>query len=157
MGQRALMSSWSLVSAGHMTQVPALLGAHEDTLSITADANIESQEPYLMQSKKLERLGMLSFALRMCWDSLWNEGVETQTAFLPCAAISTLQERAHEDLAARSERKTTTFLSDGDILTGWMTRVVSTSLPTPRPLTILHAMNVRFRVVAVKQSPGVFL
>lgn len=122
MGQQAFMRSWSLVLADRAAEVPTLLGAHEDALLTAAEAEPPHQrQSYEMQLKALSSLDKLSFGLRMGWDMLW-ESCETRSIFLPDAAMRRLREQALKDIADQGEEvKAAPFLSDGDILTGWLT------------------------------------
>lgn len=49
------------------------------------------------------------------------------------------------------------FISEGDVLTAWTLRAVATSLPQPRPVAALHALNARFRLSSLVQAPGVYI
>ncbi|KAF7194592.1 O-acetyltransferase PaAT-2 [Pseudocercospora fuligena] len=145
MGQQALVRNWSRVLAGEQSQVAPLLGARDDVLSIAAEAEDPNPEPFLVARQKLTGLGMLSFGSRMAWDVFWNTA-ETRSIFLSATAVSGLQERSRDELAKMRPGERPHLISINDILTAWMARIVSSSLPQPRPLTVLHAINTRFRL-----------
>jgi hypothetical protein len=67
--------------------------------------------------------------------------------YLPRAAIEALTAQAKSD----------SFVSEGDVLTAWTLRALAQSLPAPRPITALHALNARFRLPALKDADGVFI
>jgi hypothetical protein len=43
------------------------------------------------------------------------------------------------------------------VLTAWATRAVASSLSQARPVTVLHALNVRFRLSLLFQSSDVYV
>lgn len=49
------------------------------------------------------------------------------------------------------------FLSHGDILTAWTLRAIATSLPSPKRITTLHAMNARFCLPRLIDASGICL
>ncbi|KFY23515.1 hypothetical protein V493_05814 [Pseudogymnoascus sp. VKM F-4281 (FW-2241)] len=152
MGQQALLRAWSLVLAGREGDVPALLGAREDVLLSLPDPKDEDddhddQQQQLQQRKRLQGFGMFMFGLRFLSGLLWNRVVESRTIFLPKAAVANLRAQAQEDLNGE-------FISEGDVLTAWATRAVASST-APRPVTVLHALNLRFRLPSLIHAAGV--
>ncbi|KAH8911586.1 hypothetical protein BR93DRAFT_351993 [Coniochaeta sp. PMI_546] len=156
MGQQALLHAWSLVLAGRESDVPPVLGAREDVICVAADAPVEKEE-FRMGQKRLKGWNMLMFGLRYAWDMLRNPQVETRTVFLPRRAVAELRRQAEVDLAAVDGGEKNIFVSDGDVLTAWATQAVASSLPQPRPVTVLHALNARFRLSALAQASGVYI
>jgi hypothetical protein len=97
------------------------------------------------------------FVLRFVWDLLWNQVVETRTIFLPKRAVNELCRQARGDLAAQDNGEQKPFIGEGDVLTAWAARAVASSLPKPRPVTVLHALNARFRLTPLLQASGVYI
>jgi len=157
MGQQALLRGWSLVLAGRESEVPPMLGAREDAICAIADAPVEKPEEFKVGQKQLRGWSMVMFGLRFVWDLLWNPVVDTRTIFLPQRAVAQLQRQAQEDLVAQAGGEKEPFVSEGDVLTAWATRAVASSLPNPRPVTVLHAINTRFRLPSLIQSSGVYI
>ncbi|KAK1754792.1 hypothetical protein QBC47DRAFT_226401 [Echria macrotheca] len=158
MGQQALVHAWSLVLAGKGHEVPPVLGARDDAISAAADASDENEEFRLGQNR-LTGWAMLRFGLRFAWDMLWNPVVETRAIFLPKRVVAQLRQQAEEGLIADNDRGEKQFVSEGDVLTAWAARAVASSLPQPRPVTILHALNARFRLPSLRahEGAGVFV
>lgn len=154
MGQQALLRAWTLVLAGREADVPPLLGAHDDAMEAAAKSSIE--EEYILKQRLLKGWGMLTFGARFAWDILWNRVVETRTVFLPASAMAALRRQAQDDLAA-NDRGEKPFISEGDVLTAWGINAVASSLPQPRPITALHALNARFRLSSLINAPGVYV
>lgn len=155
MGQQALLHGWSLVLAGRELEVPPMLGAREDTMCEAAGALVD-REQYKMLETRIKGWNMLMFGLRFAWDMLWYPSVETRTVFLPKRTVAALRSQAQRDLAVEDGGEEKRFVSEGDVLTAWATRAVASSLPEPRPITVLHALNARFRLSSLAQAPGVY-
>lgn len=151
MGQQAFLEAWSLVLAGRESEVPPVLGAREDTLlTLTSDPS-SPQDAYMLNSQRLAGLSMVKFGARFAWDMLTQPASSTRTICLPKATLSALRARAQKDITAAE------FISDGDVLAAWTISAVSASLPYPRPITALHAMNARFRLPSLLAARGVYL
>ncbi|KAL0932131.1 BCL5p [Colletotrichum truncatum] len=155
MGQQALLQGWSLVLAGRASDVPQVLGAREDVIC-AAQSGHEEKEEFKLRDKVMGGWGLVTFGVRFALDMMRNPAVETRTIFLPQRAIKKLRQEAESDLA-HSDSDKPPFVSDGDILTAWATRAVASSLPQPRPVTVLHALNLRFRLPSLIEAPGVFI
>ncbi|KAI8673101.1 hypothetical protein NCS56_00775200 [Fusarium sp. Ph1] len=156
MGQQALLRGWTLVLAGRESHVPPMLGASDDPICAATDSSQGNPEDFKMAHKQLRGWGMAMFGLRFAWDMLWSPTVEAKTIFLPKKAVAELRRRAREDLDVQDGGEKP-FVSEGDVLTAWAAQLVASSLPQPRPLTLLHAINTRFRLPSVAQSSGVFV
>ncbi len=156
MGQQALLRGWSLVLAGRESEVPPVLSARDDAICAAADAPVEKEEEFGLGRKQLKGWAMLMFGLRFAWGLMWNRVVETHTVFLPKRVVAELRRRAEDDLAA-TDGGEKPFVSEGDVLTAWAVRAVASSLPQPRPVAVLHALNARFRLASLAQAPGVYV
>lgn len=157
MGQQALLRGWSLVLAGRESEVPRMLGACEDAICAAADTAVEKEEEFRLARKQLKGWAMLMFGLRFAWDLLRNRVVETRTIFLPKRIVAELRRQAQEDLPVEEDGDEKPFISEGDVLTAWATRAVALSQPQPRPVTVLHALNARFRLSSLTQASGVYV
>jgi hypothetical protein len=158
MGQQALLLGWSLVLAGRESEVPPLLGAREDAICAATDAPVgEEMEKYRLGQVRLKGWDMLTFGARFAWDMLWNQVIETRTIFLPSGVVAELRRQAQSDLTGKDGGEEKPFISEGDVLTAWAIHVVASSLPTPRPVTALHALNARFRLPSLVTDAGVYV
>lgn len=155
MGQQALLHGWSLVLAGRESEVPPMLGAREDAICAAVDAPVEKEVEYSLGQKRLKGWAMAIFGLRFAVDLLRNWVVETRTICLPKQVVAELQRQAQGDLTAQGAEKP--FISEGDVLTAWTLRAVVSSLPQPRPVAALHALNARFRLSSLAQTSGVYI
>jgi hypothetical protein len=113
----------------------------------------------MLKSKQLKGLSFVKFGARFAWDMLTGPKPVTQTIHLPKEVVRKLRAQAEKDLASANNgnEEDVPFISDGDILTAFTLRCISTSLPTPRALTALHAMNARFRLPSLINAKGAYL
>jgi hypothetical protein len=151
-GQGALLRGWSLVLAGRESEVPPLLGAREDAICAAVETDARNEE-FKLDSIRLRGWSMFTFALRFAWDMFWNRVVETRTIFLPSRVIAELKRQAQEDLAQNQQH----LISVNDVLAAWTARAVATSLPQPRPVTLLTTVNARLRLSSLAQASGVYI
>ncbi|UPX21003.1 uncharacterized protein EKO05_0011209 [Ascochyta rabiei] len=157
MGQQALLRSWSLVLAGKEAEVPPLLGAREDVLISAANTSEIVEQEHTMMSKRLQGWSLLKFTMRFIWDYFWYKTVETRTICLPKQTLSDLHVQAQNELGVFGEKEEKPFISEGDVLTAWGIRAIASSLPQPRPVIPMQAINARFRLPSLLGPPGVFV
>lgn len=163
LGLEALLRSWSLVLAGHEAEVPPVLGARDDVLWKTAAEPIvlKGDEGFVIGRKRLRGASYLRFLLRLMRDTFRNPVMETQIVHLPNSAIAQLRCQAMGSIeaATKDESHENIFISEGDILTAWIAQIIASSEPRPRPVTIMRAINARFRLASILQTPekGVYV
>jgi hypothetical protein len=157
MGQRALLDAWSLAMAGRESEVPKLLGAHEDAVIAAAEAPSGPIEELKLGAKRLATTSMIWFGARFGWDLLTSKSVETRTICMPKRFVEELRQQAIAELAAEHREGRDIFISEGDALTAWGIRAIALSSPQPRPITALHALNLRFRLPSLIDAGGVYV
>nr|POF04446.1 hypothetical protein CFP56_55927 [Quercus suber] len=158
MGQGALLRAWSLVLAGQASDVPALVGARHDAICESLDS-CTAMEPFVLGSKQLGMVGMLKLGLYFAGDLLrdwWMGDVRVKPIFLAQKTMDVLRQRARSEACAASGDDKA-FVSDGDVLAAWAAHAVASSLPYPRPVTILQALNARFRLSSMVNAAGVYV
>ncbi|KAH6616243.1 hypothetical protein C7974DRAFT_41313 [Boeremia exigua] len=157
MGQKAFLDAWSMVLEGRESEVPLVLGVQKDVLQVALDAPVGGPDNYALKSKQIKGSSLIRFITRFAWDMLRGPTPETQTICLPEKTIATMRLQAKMDITTSTSGEKPPFMSDGDILTAWAMRAVSDSMPRPRPMTALHAMNARFRLPSLKNASGVYI
>ncbi|EPS38852.1 hypothetical protein H072_7394 [Dactylellina haptotyla CBS 200.50] len=160
LGQQALLKAWCLVLAGQESQLPPLLGARQDTMAALADDPSEPPEEFTLKNSLLQGFAFGNFVFHLMWDRFWNPPLETHILFVPKQFIDRLKTQAQNDLKSASkegDKEAPIFVSEGDVITAWMSRFISSSLPAPRPITVLHAVNTRLRFPALKQAAGLYV
>ncbi|KAH8172603.1 BCL5p [Sarocladium implicatum] len=154
MGQQALLRAWSSVLSGHDCDVLPVLGAREDALCTAANAP-GSNEDFEMGKQQLKGTGLISFGLRYAWSLIAGPAAEAHTIYMPATALAALRHETEVTLSDTGSKLP--YLSDNDILTAWAAKIVASSQSQPRPITVLHAVNARFRLRALSKAPGVFI
>ena len=157
MGQRALLNAWSLVMAGRESEVPKLLGVHEDAVIAAAEAPSGPIEELKLGARRLSTTSMIWFGARFGWDLLTSKSVETRTICMPKKFVEQLRQKAMAELATEHGEGKDVFISEGDALTAWGIRAIALSSPQPRPITALHALNLRFRLPSLINAGGVYV
>lgn len=153
LGQRALIHAWSMVLSGNASQVPELLGTREDEISTlwsNLGTNAAKEKDFILGKRNLNSWQKVKFGLRAAWTMLWNRTVDQKVFFLPKKAIDGLRGRAQNDLASLSTNKDIPFISDGDILSAWLAKILSRT--TPRPISVIESVNLRPRFAAFKNK-----
>ena len=158
MGQKALLRGWSLVLAGREDEVPPLLGARKDILlEAENQSDKREHEVFVLESKRLGAMGVTKLVSRFIWDKTRNPVPDLRMIYVPKEAFTRLQTQAHKEASENiRDHPQKCFISEGDVLTAWVTRVVALSEPKPRPITVASFFNARFRVPLLK-SEGVYV
>ncbi|KAJ5104259.1 hypothetical protein N7532_004788 [Penicillium argentinense] len=157
-GHQALLHAWSSVLAGQEEEVPLVLGAHKDILEDVSSNYDGDQEEFGPDRMRMRGMGKLKFMFQYLWEEFWNSPRETRVIFLPRNIFVRLQKRIRAEVAESahtSDQKS--FVSDGDILAAWATRAVASTMPKPRPITIVSFVNARFRLPPLIESRGIYL
>ncbi|KAK7415701.1 hypothetical protein QQX98_005736 [Neonectria punicea] len=152
LGRAELMNAWGLVLAGREDDVPQLQGARKDILDGVV-ASDPDPEPMVLEPKQLKGFDMLRFGLNFLWELTFGPPMKTQMLYLPSAFVSQLQHDAVNDLKAISGESEPTFVSEGDVLSAWATRMLAMTRGRNRPLIVLNAVDIRSRLKSVFQ-PG---
>lgn len=128
-----------------------MLGAKEDMLKKAVDQAEQPGEEYVLKTQILKRWGLTKVLINFCWDLFWHRTADTRTLFLPKHAVERFRLEAQTELQAEEQ------ISDGDVITAWIMRAVASSLPNPRSITAVHALNARLRLKSLIEAPGVFI
>ncbi|RGP69586.1 chloramphenicol acetyltransferaselike domain [Fusarium sporotrichioides] len=164
-GLQNLLQNWSLVLVGRESEVSPVLGARKDVTYAITEGCMEDHSEELVQEelkiahKRIKGLKMFIFIVRFLWELLWYGKPESRTIFMPKTAISQLRREALEDLtltkAYVGDKKP--FISEGDVLSAWTAKMVASSDPRQLPVSILNAVNLRYRFDSMKHATGVYL
>lgn len=174
-GLESLLRAWSLVLAGREADVPPVLGAKEDVMwKIAGDVlrdqdDVAGEDDATLQSHTLQGCNKIIFFLRYAWDACRNRPPQRKLICLPQTTLAQLRQTVDDEEEEEQEKEETSkaspgsndskkaFVSDADILTAWLARLVGKSEPRPRPLTVASAVNARFRLARrLDPPPGVY-
>ncbi|KAI2472619.1 hypothetical protein F4781DRAFT_444982 [Annulohypoxylon bovei var. microspora] len=153
MGRRALLDAWVAVLEGRDGAVKPLHGVARDPL---APLGSRPEEPYVLAHRRLSPLQALVFAVSYLWTTLlWARGEETRMVCVPAPHVRSLHRGALEYLAAQQppfsddgygggDEKARPFVSEGDVLSSWITRLAMLPLRrTDREVSIMNAFGMR--------------
>jgi hypothetical protein len=143
----AVLNAWVLVLNGRESEVPPVCNFDTDPLASLGTA---PTEPFTLAKRQLTGFNMFCFSLRYIFDLVCHRDSQ-RTIYLPAHHIQAMKEAALDELSADSpaEKQQATiscpFLSDGDILCAFLTRLaVTNDAPTStRQIGILNAFNLR--------------
>ncbi|KAF1957036.1 hypothetical protein CC80DRAFT_561506 [Byssothecium circinans] len=149
MGKKALLDAWSLVLQGMEDEVAAPHGSDVDPL-VTLGTNIT--EYHKLNTHRMGILGLIGYGLGQLGSFVRKK--ENRIVCVPFAFVQALRERVVADLAsqeptgaARIDEKGMQhpFLSEGDVLVAWWTRLVIAHLPPRSSQTVVlnHAYCLR--------------
>ncbi|KAL0939777.1 lysr family regulatory protein [Colletotrichum truncatum] len=152
-GMQSLVVNWSRVLAGREHEVPALCGSRQDILDDVGVASDPDKEPFILDHRHLKGLRHFRFTLQTVWDIFRRPEIESKILCLPAKFVSDLRARAMADLHAMDEKglggEEAPFVSEGDVLTAWWTRLVCTARGSKRSVTVLNAVDITGRLRSV--------
>ncbi|KAJ6109926.1 hypothetical protein N7486_002161 [Penicillium sp. IBT 16267x] len=167
MSLRDLAIAWSLVLAGRESEVPPMLSSGDDPVTDLSKDPL-FLETHILENQQVKGWRFLLWGLRFVLDLFWWRKMETRTVFLPRRVVSQLRSDALASLAEKSEKDVTTesqlpFISDGDVVTAWMSLMAASALlplKSPRTVGISNAFDIRSRVPSIfpiKEKQGSYI
>ncbi|CAI4215950.1 unnamed protein product [Parascedosporium putredinis] len=137
MGRREFLLAWTSLLAGREDQVLPLNGFDVTPLSEFCN---DPKEEYKLLPKRLSIAQLIIFGLRLWFESFWYKEEETRVVCLPASYIQRTKAEAVASLkqaaSAAGEPTDRIFLSDGDIISAWGTKLLAEHLPFGRNQTI---------------------
>jgi len=130
MGKRALIDAWTLMLQGRADEVLPAHGADVDPL---AELGTSPTEPHKLEAQRISMFGLAQYGLGNVLD-FWRTQ-ENRVVSVPDSFVAKLREIAERDLASVSEKPP--FLSEGDILCAWWTRLAVSHLPRDSKRTVV--------------------
>ncbi|KAK5173970.1 uncharacterized protein LTR77_001049 [Saxophila tyrrhenica] len=127
-GIASLMRAWTAMLAGQDDTVAPVLSFDKDPVELLGCKRETAPEDYLNHGRSLSGSSLFRFVVNQLWEVMWYAKPETRMICLPGSFIAKLKEQA-----ARDE---TEFVSEGDVVSAWITRT------TARALSIPHSMPV---------------
>jgi hypothetical protein len=142
MGLSALFNAWALVLCGQEDQVPLLHGFDTDPLAnLGASPAVQS----VLASRQITGLRMLLFAARYIFELVWWRNEEKRIVCLPHSYLRAMKNTAIQELATQDHSESTPFLSDGDVICAWWTRLAIQYMPqaSTRMIVIMNVYGLR--------------
>ncbi|PKS13036.1 hypothetical protein jhhlp_000377 [Lomentospora prolificans] len=137
MGRREFLLAWTATLAGQEDKVLPLNGFDASPLTGFCD---NPKEEYKLLPKRLSIPQMIVFGLRLWFESFWWTQEETRVVCIPASYIQQTKAQAVVELkeaaAAAGQPTEGIFLSDGDILSAWGTKLLTKHIPIGQKQTI---------------------
>ncbi|KAF7556434.1 hypothetical protein G7Z17_g1400 [Cylindrodendrum hubeiense] len=157
LGRAELITAWGLVLAGRKDEVPELRGAREDVLDGVGTSSDPDPEPFILEPNRLKGFDLLRFGFNFVWELIFGPKMTTQMMYLPSVFVSQLRQLAIDDLKAISGEVDPPFISEGDVLSAWATRMVAKTRAKNRPIIVIGAVDIRSRLKTAFQSGGTYI
>jgi len=129
-GRKALLEAWSLVLQDRDSEVQPLHGFDSDPL---AKLGTCETEPYKSRDRLMRPWQMAKFALRVLFDGVNGSGrAEGRMICIPSAAAQRLRQAAMSQLEKKDQaidQTSGTWLSYGDVLCAWWSRIIVDAAP----------------------------
>ncbi len=158
MGLSAIVTNWCRMLAGREDEVVPL--APTATIDeVGAGKLYRSKEGDEEGLKVLVGWSFFLFALRFFLDIVLGPAMHTRTLFLSARTIEVLRRRTAADLVSRTEGGQPPFVSDGDIITAWGTRMVARGLGagSQRRLTAMNVFELRSRLKTIFRPAAAYV
>ncbi|ATY60850.1 carbohydrate esterase family 9 [Cordyceps militaris] len=154
----ALLRNWSRVMAGDAAgSVERVHGAPVDPLSVLdRGAETPPLPPHVLDRQRMTWWQIIAFVALFLWRKVTWGAAETRLVYLPEEALRALKARTMRE-AQTCAPGSDTFLSEGDILTAWLSRLTLAGTGRQIPATILDVINARNQIPAVKNEEEIFL
>lgn len=143
MGRRALFDAWISVLNGRESEVKPLHGFNSNPLESVGS---KITEPHALENRQMKGFVFFIFALRFVFELFWHSKEEVRVVCLPAAHINSMKSTALSELATySSDPDSKPFLSDGDVISAWWTRLACSMVPrnSKRSITIMNVFGMR--------------
>ncbi|KAJ4165086.1 hypothetical protein LMH87_006733 [Akanthomyces muscarius] len=148
-GLTHLLHGWSLQLAGKGDEISPVLGAKEDVLD-ALDNDTQLAGGTFAGPKLVSGLDLVLFIVFFLWHRLFYTPRDTRQIFLPRSAVDriTLEAKKHAG---------DTFITEGDAISAWVVKAITSAEPEPHPVTVMHLVNGRGRLSCLAGSGGIYL
>lgn len=132
--KRALLDAWMLMLQGRESEILEPLAPNDYILERLGK---NPTEPHVLAKHHVSKLGLVWWVLQ----NFYNLAVgkkEHRMVCVPATYLAKLREKALEELAAQagSEESEIPFLSEGDVLLAWVSRLAMANLPKNSEKTV---------------------
>lgn len=132
--KRALLDAWMLMLQGRESEILEPLAPNEYILERLGK---NPTEPHVLAQHHVSKLGLVWWVLQ----NFYNLAVgkkEHRMVCVPAAYLAKLRGKALEELAAQagSEKSEVPFLSEGDVLLAWVSRLAMANFPKNSEKTV---------------------
>lgn len=132
--KRALLDAWMLMLQGREEEILEPLGPHEYILEHLGK---NPTEPHVLAEHHLSKPGLVWWVLQNFYNLIVIKK-EHRMICVPAAYLAKLRAKALAELAAQTagEESQVPFLSEGDVLLAWVSRLAMANLPEDSEKTV---------------------
>ncbi|KAB8227101.1 uncharacterized protein BDW43DRAFT_317141 [Aspergillus alliaceus] len=149
LGYSEFLHNWSLVLAGEEDKVTKPIDINCDPMWEMADpARFDIEEDWAFGRHQLQGVDLLWFQLRYLWNAIFSSPPERRLIMISNDAFHRLVDNTRLELKKWAEEQGESkppFISDGDILTGWIMKAANKhkTSRSSRPTILGQAFNLR--------------
>lgn len=143
MGKKAIIEGWTMILQGREGEIPMPLGYDKDPL---VELGKHATERHVLADKRVGNVGMAGYALRNITSLVGPK--EIRIVCIPRAFWENMVENVRQELAenaAAEGREEKPFVTEGDVLVAWWTRLCASHLGKDSSTTVAaqNAMSLR--------------
>lgn len=136
MGKAALVEAWCLIMNGKGDEVKTPHGADADPFTTLGTV---PTEPHKLETQKMSLFGLVGYGVGQALNFIRKQ--ESRMVCVPLTFVEELRKHAIEDLtSAEPTASSEPFLSEGDVLCAWWTRLAIAHLPPTSAQTVVLNM-----------------
>lgn len=143
LGRQSLLKAWIAVLEGREEDVPEFVPFHVDPASSIGKGGNPKQ--HLLYSYALTGIWFALFVLGYMYELIVHSAESGRTICCPGPWVENLREQAMADAAASSRDEKNVFLSHGDVLLAWWTKVsvAAQQFGPSQPINVMNTTNLR--------------
>jgi hypothetical protein len=133
--KRSVLDAWTLMLQGREDEIPEPLAADNYILE---NVGKNPAKPHVLADRRVTTPGLVSWAFQNAY-GLVIRPKEHRMVCVPAAYLAKLREKALAELAsqaANAGQEAGPFLSEGDVLVAWTTRLAMANLPKDSDRTV---------------------
>lgn len=145
MGKRALLDAWTLMLNGRTDDIITPRGAGLDADPL-ADLGRNPTEPHKLSHRHMGMLGLVQYGLYNILDFFRTQ--ENRMVCVPGPFVAKLREAALTEVETEEEKESGVdkpFLTQGDVLCAWWTRIAIAHLPRKSRRTVVLNIAIDLR------------
>ncbi|KAI0206675.1 hypothetical protein F4808DRAFT_466656 [Astrocystis sublimbata] len=133
-------------------------GAIDDvTASVGSDNDeIARNNKFVLEDRQTKGFSLVAFLARYALDTLTQRNIETHHLYLPISFLSHLRKEAAQEweVTQGGQGQPMPFVSDGDLITAWGSRMVLSSSKGRGSAAICNVFDIRGRLDCIKSKPN---
>ncbi|KPM36043.1 hypothetical protein AK830_g10522 [Neonectria ditissima] len=142
MGKKAIIEGWTLMLQGREDEIAVPIGYDTDLL---ASLGKHATEPHLLADRRMGNFGMATYALRNAVGLVGPK--EIRMVCIPAIFWERMVADVRDELARDAAPGDAPFVTEGDVLVAWWTRVCSSHLGKDSTTTVAAQNSMSLRKV----------